>query len=82
MDADTTDRVEALPEGMSQLILTFDRGKFLLTIGGSMFNLDEGICICEMAARTLKGKLAAAEQPKIFGAGGRGPFAFPRQRSS
>jgi hypothetical protein len=47
-----------------------------------MFNLDEGICICEMAARTLKSKLAAAEQPKIFGAGGRGPFAFPRQRSS
>lgn len=60
MDTDAQDGAPLEREKFSQLILTFDRTKFELTIRGITTNYNEAINMLEMATREFKAKIEAA----------------------
>lgn len=63
--------------GKYTLTLTFDPATFTLLIGGRMMNYDQGISVCEMAARSLKEKKAAAQFANAIEVpGGKLPLTF------
>lgn len=80
MDTENKTGQAARPENISQLVLTFNRAKFEMQIGGSVENYDEALSMLDMARRDFKAKLSAAAVSKVLTApaGALTPFRMRR----
>lgn len=66
-----------LPDGFSQVVLTLDRMKFTLQLGGKTENLNEALAICQMACEELKSRIATARAEAVLTGPARLTFDMP-----
>ena len=82
MDSENEASQNGQPAKVSQIVLTFDREKFLLTIGGKTENYNEALCMLEMARREIESQARAVEVGKVLSAPAGVPFRIPRPRGN
>lgn len=77
MSEQTNGGGEGAPFKESTVLLTLNREKFTMQIGGHTENLDEALCMVRMAVDYFEAKLRAARVQETLTAPARLPFGIP-----